>query len=256
LGLHVEGPFLNPLKKGAHNPKYLLPPDLSLIRDWSPARCVRLVTLAPELPGALELVRELVSRGVVVSVGHTMAQSDDAHAAFASGARYATHLFNAMRPLHHQDPGVVGAVLANPMWMAGIIPDGVHVHPEVVRAVWLAKRHQLNLVSDAMGALGMPAGSYVLNDFDVLVGDRDARLEDGTLAGSVLSLDQGVRNLIAYTGCPLQEALQTVTTAPARLLGIERERGALIPGLAGDLVLLDAQLMVKTTIAGGEIVFP
>ncbi|HZQ09005.1 MAG TPA: N-acetylglucosamine-6-phosphate deacetylase [Anaerolineae bacterium] len=256
LGLHVEGPFLNPQKKGAHNQKYLRDPDPSLIQDWSPQSGVRLVTLAPELPNALAMVEELATQGIIVSAGHSMATLEEANAGFAAGIRYATHLFNAMPPLDHRAPGIVGAVLSNPEWTTGLIPDGIHVHPSLVKMVWLNKSARgLNLVSDAMAALGMPPGRYRLNDFDVIVSDCDARLPDGTLAGSILPLDQAVRNLISFTRCPLSDALATVTTTPARILNLSHARGRIAPGYIADLVLLDSNLNVGMTIAAGNIVY-
>lgn len=255
LGLHLEGPFLNRHKKGAHNPLYLLEPDSTLVRDWSRANGVRMVTLAPELPNALGLVEELATQGIVVSMGHTMATVDEAHAGYRAGIRYATHLFNAMPPMEHRNPNAPGAVLAHPEWVAGLIPDGIHVHPTLVKLIWLAKGTNVNLVSDAMAALGMPPGTYKLNDFDCVVTKDTARLHNGTLAGSVLPLDQAVRNFMAYTGCTLSEALETVTTTPARVLGLENERGWLREGMVGDLVMLDQELTVELTVARGEVVY-
>jgi len=254
LGLHIEGPFLNPHKKGAHNPAYLRPADPALVADWSPATGVRLVTLAPELPAGLETIRQLAAQGVVVSAGHSLATCAQAENAFAAGLRYGTHLFNAMPPLLHREPGLVGALLAAADRVVGLIADGIHVHPALIRIVWAAKGPAgLSLVSDAMAALGMAPGRYRLNDLEVIVSEKDARLADGTLAGSVLSLDQAVRNLIAFTGCRLAEALATVTTTPADLLGIAGERGRIRPGLIADLVLLDADLRVAATIVRGEL---
>jgi N-acetylglucosamine-6-phosphate deacetylase len=256
LGLHLEGPFLNPAKKGAHNPVYLRPPDPALVADWSPQTGVRLVTLAPELPGGLELIRRLVSQGVVVSAGHSMATFAQAQAGFAAGTRYGTHLFNTMPPLAHREPGLPGALLATRGQVVGIIPDGIHVHPSLIAIVWAAKGpREVSLVSDAMAALGMAPGRYRLNDFDVIVTEKDARLTDGTLAGSVLPLDQAVRNLVAFTGCGLAEALATVTTTPADLLGIGGERGRIAAGMIADLALLTPELHVVATIAAGEIVW-
>lgn len=255
LGLHLEGPFLNGMKKGAHNPAYLRPPDPALTQEWSPANGVRLVTLAPELPGALALIQELASRGVVVSMGHTMATVDEANAGYDAGIRYATHLFNAMPALEHRAPNAPGAVLANTGWTAGLIPDGIHLHPALVKMIWLAKGSRVNLVSDAMAALGMAAGTYRLNDFQVNVSGSAARLPDGTLAGSILPLDQAVRNFIGFTGCTLAEALQTVTTTPARLIGIEQERGEIAEGMVADLLVLDAGLSVEMTVAAGNVVY-
>src|SRR5581483_4356591 len=256
LGLHIEGPFLNPQKKGAHNAKYLRNPDPALVEDWSVTNGVRLVTVAPELPNAVAIIKALAAQGVIVSAGHTMATLDQANAGFAAGIRYATHLFNAMPPLDHRAPGIVGSVLSNPEWMTGLIPDGIHVHPSLVKMVWLNKGARgLNLVSDAMAALGMPPGRYCLNDFDVIVPDCDARLPDGTLAGSILPLAQAVRNLIAFTGCSLPDALATVTTTPARVLNLSHERGHIAPGFIADLVLLDSNLNVVITIAAGNLVY-
>lgn len=255
LGLHLEGPFLNPQKKGAHNAAYMRHPDSALVPHWSRANGVALVTLAPELPGALALVEELATQGIVVSMGHTMADVDEANAGYSSGIRYATHLFNAMPPLEHRMPNAPGAVLANRDWIAGLIPDGVHVHPTLVKTIWNAKGTRVNLVSDAMAALGMPAGTYRLNEFECHVANGEARLKNGTLAGSILPLDQAIRNFIAYTGCTLPQALATVTTTPAELLSITHQRGHIAEGMLADLVLLDDSLNVQMTIANGEIVF-
>lgn len=256
LGLHLEGPFLNPQKKGAHNAAYMLPPDSQPVLHWSRANGVALVTLAPELPGALALVEELATQGIIVSMGHTMADVDEANAGYSAGIRYATHLFNAMPPLEHRMPNAPGAVLANAEWVAGIIPDGIHIHPMLVKTIWNAKQTHINLVSDAMAALGMPPGTYRLNDFDCHVTDREARLSNGTLAGSILSLDQAVRNFIVYTGCTLSQALATVTITPAQLLSIDHRRGHIAQGMLADLVMLDDLLNVQMTIARGEIVYP
>ena len=256
LGLHLEGPFLNPGKKGAHNPAYLLEPDERMTANWSPAAGVRLVTLAPELPGAAALIEELASRGVVVSAGHSSATYAEAEAGFAAGVRYGTHLFNAMSPLDHREPGLPGALLDHAPVVAGIIPDGVHVHPALVRQAWLSKGSAgLNVVTDAMAALGMPPGNYLLNDFEVTVTETVCRLVDGTLAGALLSLDQALRNLLAFTGCTLPEALATITTTPAQLLKIDDQRGRITPGAIADLVLLTPDLQVVMTVTRGHIVY-
>jgi N-acetylglucosamine-6-phosphate deacetylase len=256
LGLHLEGPFLNPDKKGAHNPSYLRAADASLAATWSPETGVRLVTLAPELPGALEMIRCLTRRGIVVSAGHSMATYEQAQAGFAAGARYGTHLFNAMSPLAHREPGLPGALLATPGQVVGLIPDGTHVHPGLIRVIWAVKGpRETSIVSDAMAALGMAPGTYQLNDSQVIVSERDARLADGTLAGSVLPMDQALRNLVAYTGCTLSDALATVTSTPADLLGVGHLRGRVRAGLSADLVLLAPDLHVVMTIAAGRIVW-
>lgn len=255
LGLHVEGPFLNPQKKGAHNPAYLIQPQLDFVRDWSRESGVWLVTLAPELPHALSLVRLLNARQVIVSMGHTMATLEEANAGWNAGIRYATHLFNAMPPLEHRAPNAPGAVLANPDWAAGIIPDGIHLDPALVKIIWMAKGTGVNLVSDAMAALGMSPSAYRLHDMDVIVSERDARLADGTLAGSILPLDAAVRNFIQYTDCSLADALAAVTATPARILNLAETRGQLAEGMSADLVMLDDSMHVEMTIARGEIVY-
>ncbi len=255
LGLHLEGPFLNPQKKGAHNPAYLRLPDLDWTANWAPETAVSLVPLAPELPDALALVEELASRGIVVSAGHSMASYAEAQAGFAAGMRYGTHLYNAMPPLGHREPGLMGALLDNPHSIAGIIPDGIHAHPAMVRLAWQMKGpHGLNVVTDAMAALGMPPGVYRLNDFDVTVTETEARLADGTLAGSVLDMETAVRNLIQFTGCTLSEATAAVTSTPARLLGLP-DRGQIAPGFIADAVLLNHDLRVDLTITHGNITY-
>jgi N-acetylglucosamine-6-phosphate deacetylase len=256
LGLHCEGPFLNPQKKGAHNPIHLRLPSVEAVADWTPQQHVRLVTLAPELPGALPVVELLVSRGILVSSGHSMATYAEAQAAFAAGARYGTHLFNAMPPLEHREPGLPGALLTTATQTAGLIADGVHIHPAIVALAWGMKGSQrLNVVTDAMAALGMPPGRYLLGDQEVIVTELEARLPSGTLAGSVLSMDAALRNVLEFTGCTLPEALATITSTPADLLGLDAERGRIVPGAFADLVLLTPDLHVAATLVEGNIVY-
>lgn len=253
LGLHVEGPFLNREKKGAHNPVYLRPPALADVAGWSPDSFIRLVTLAPELPGALDVIDALAGRGVVVSAGHSIASFEAATAGFDGGARYTTHLFNAMPALHHREPRLVAAALADSRVTVGLIPDGLHVHPALVNLVWqLLGRERLNLVTDAMAAMGMSPGEYLLGDFHVTVDETSARLPDGTLAGCVLSLDAILRAFRAFTGASLADAVATVTTTPARLLGVEDRMGRLRPGAAADMVLLTPEGEVIETLVAGE----
>jgi N-acetylglucosamine-6-phosphate deacetylase len=226
------------------------------VADWSPDEGVWLVTLAPELPGALEATAALVGRGVVVSAGHSNATFAEAQAGIEAGARYGTHLFNAMPGLHHRQPGLIGALLTDSRVTLGLIPDGIHVHPAVVTLVWhLLGSRRLNLVTDAMAALGMPPGAFPIGDQEVLVDETSARLADGTLAGSILSLDAALRNLMSFAGCSLEEALPTITSTPAELLGLSNQRGRLEPGLAADLVLLTHDLKVAMTIANGKVVY-
>jgi N-acetylglucosamine-6-phosphate deacetylase len=222
LGWHVEGPFLNPARNGAHDPASLQRPDVGAVRDWSPASGIRMVTLAPELPGALDVVRVLVDHGIVVSAGHSAATFDEAVAGFDAGIRAATHLFNAMAPLDHREPGIVGAALTDPRVTIGLIPDGLHVHPAIVALVRQAVGgDRLAIVTDAIAALGMPPGTHSLAGRLVDCDETSARLPNGVLAGSVLGLDQAVRNLATFAGIDAADALRAVTVVPRRLLGLE-----------------------------------
>lgn len=253
LGWHFEGPFLNPDKKGAHNPRYLLPPSLEAIRTWTAANGVRLVTLAPELPGAQALIRQLCAQGVAVSAGHSLATFDEARAAFDAGITALTHLYNAMPPLAHRNPGLTGAALSDPRITAGLIADGVHCHPSMAALAWQVKGPRgIALVTDAMAALGMPPGTYRLGDFDVTVDETTARLPDGTLAGSILALDQALRNMMAFTGDDVTGLLPALSTTPAALIG-QPNFGQIRPGAPANLTVVDRQGHVRATIVNGIV---
>jgi N-acetylglucosamine-6-phosphate deacetylase len=257
LGLHVEGPFLNPERKGAHRAEYLLPPRLEDYSNLFPEKGVRMVTLAPELPEALEIIAELTRRGIVVSAGHSTATLVQARQAFAAGVRYGTHLFNAMPPLSHFEPGLAGAILADPIVRFGLIADGIHVHPTLISLIWkLSGPGRMTLVSDAMAALGMGPGVYPLGaGQEVVVNDTSARLRNGVLAGSILSQDAALRNLIAFSGCSVEQALTCLTSTPADLLGISAERGQVTVGQRADLVFLTPDLQVVKTLVAGQVVY-
>jgi N-acetylglucosamine-6-phosphate deacetylase len=253
LGLHIEGPMLAPSRRGAHPAELLRNPDPALIDGWSRANGVRLATLAPELPGAVETISELSTRGVVVSIGHTDCTAEQFAAGVEAGATYVTHLFNAMRPFAHRDPGPIGATLADDAVVAGLICDGIHVDPVAVRMAWRALGPgRLNPVTDAMAVLGSDPGESRLGAVEVTVDGGGVRTADGVLAGSDLSLDRAVRNLIAFTGCSVPDAVTTVTATPARLLGLP-DRGKLEHGACADITVLDADLAVVATIVGGEV---
>lgn len=254
LGLHLEGPFLNPAKRGAHNPSHLQNPSLAAIETWSPANGVRLVTLAPELDGADELIRALVERGVVVSAGHSEATFAEAEAGFNQGIRAVTHLFNAMPALHHREPGLAGAALSDQRITMGLIPDGIHVHAGLVRHVWQSASQRIAIVSDAQAALGMPDGEYLLGDTTLTVANGEARRSDGRLAGSVLAMDQAFRNIQAWTNSPLEQILPAFTTIPANLLGLAHY-GRIAINNPADLVIFDQHYHVVATIVGGNIVY-
>lgn len=254
LGLHLEGPFLNPQKKGAHNPAHLRLPDMEMARDWVPENGVRLVTLAPELPGAFELIQYLRRHGVIVGAGHSMATYNEALVAFEAGVIYGTHLFNAMPPLAHREPGLAGALLVNPEATVGLIADGIHTHPAMVAMAWRCKgSDRITLVTDGMAALGMPPGRYRLGDVDVIVGHDSARLADGTLAGSIATPDIALRNIQRFTGCSLRDALETLTSTPASLLGLNK--GRIGVGYDADLTVINPGGEVVMTVVGGEIVY-
>lgn len=255
LGWHVEGPFLSPRRAGAHDPAALRSPDLAAIGGWAPASGIRVVTLGPELPGALELIHALVGRGIVVSAGHSAATYAQARAGFDAGIRSVTHLFNAMGPLGHREPGLAGAALEDARITICLIPDGLHVHPALVAIVRRAVgADRLAIVTDAIAALGMDSGAHQLAGRAVTVEGGSARLEDGTLAGSVLGLDQGLRNLAAFCGFDASAALPALTIVPARLLGLDGERGHLQPGSVADVTLLTPDLEVVMTMAQGRVV--
>lgn len=255
LGVHLEGPYLSPARRGAHRAAYLRSPSpewIGRLLDDFPG-LVRIVTLAPELDGAHALIEHLVARGVVVAIGHTDATFDQAVRAFDRGARLATHLFNAMRPYHHREPGAAGAALSHPEVTCSIIADRVHLHPAVIDQVVAIKGWQgTALITDAISAAGSGAAESTLGDRTVRVVDGAPRLEDGTLAGSVLSMDKAVRNLVAG-GHPLEAAVRMASTTPARLLGLDQ--GALRVGMRADLAVLDADLAVTRVVVGGAPVF-
>ena len=254
IGLHVEGPYLSPVRAGAHRREHLRAPDSDEASSWRPQAGVRMVTLAPELPGALNLVSELSARGVVVAAGHTDADAATGRAAVDAGVRYATHLFNAMRPLDHRAPSLVAALLDDERVTIGLIADGLHVAPELLAIVRrTVGPGRLSLVSDAMAGLDMPPGPMRLGDVEVLVGEDSARLADGTLAGAIAGLDVGLRTLVAATGCDPSEALAAVTITPAELLGLGEGRGRLEVGGRADITLLTPGLEVAATLVAGEV---
>ena len=254
LGLHIEGPFLHPDKKGAHNEGYLQPPNLSAVANWSRQTGICLVTLAPELEGAIELIKCLTNKGIIVSAGHSTATYEQAQKGFSAGVGYATHLFDGMPPLHHRHPNLVGAILDDERITVGIIPDGIHVHPSMVNMVWRTMGNRLNLVTDCMAAMGQGDGNFWLGDQHVQVKNGVATLASGTLAGSVITLDQGVRNLLMWTDCSVSEAISSVTTVPANLLGLSK-KGRLTLGADADLVLLSTKLDVIATWVTGEMLY-
>jgi N-acetylglucosamine-6-phosphate deacetylase len=244
LGLHVEGPFISPARLGAHDPSYRRDPDIGELRDWLD-RGARLVTIAPELPGGMEAIEAIVAAGAVAGIGHTDTDAATARRAIDAGARYATHLFNAMPPFHHRAPGPVGALLVDERVTVGLIADGLHVDPAVLAVVARAAAGRISLVSDEVAAgLGGRGLSH---------GPEGARLADGTLAGGSFGLDHVVRTFGGIAG--REAAISAVTAAPAALLRLDDGRGTLRAGGRGDVVLLTDALEVAVTIVGGRVAF-
>jgi N-acetylglucosamine-6-phosphate deacetylase len=251
LGAHLEGPFLSEARAGAHPVEYLQSPDLDLLASFLLAGCaVTMVTLAPELPRSDELIDGLVGRNVTVSLGHTDASAQIAHAAFDQGAQTVTHLFNAMRPFGHRDPGVAGAALARADVIVQLIADGVHLAPETILTTWRAARGRVALVSDLVAAGGLGDGVFRLGTIEISVEGGVSRLGDGTLAGAVRPLAWGLRMLIEL-GVPIVEAVDAVTRTPARVIGLD-DIAVLRPGARADVVVLDDDFAVASVLLGGR----
>ena len=254
LGIHLEGPFLSHKRRGVHPPEYLVEPTIPVFdRLWQAARGrVRMVTIAPEIPGAMEVIAEAARRNVCVSMGHSDAEMPVAQRAVKAGARHATHTFNAMRPLDHRDPGIIAEVLTDDRLTADLIADGIHVAPAMVKLFLLAKGpERAVLITDAMSAAGMPDGRYQLGPIEVDVKDGKATA-GGSLAGSVLTMDRAVRNVTQYAGWSLRDAVRAATLNPARAVGMAASRGILAPGADADFVVLSAQGEVVKTIVRGR----
>ena len=254
VGAHLEGPFLSTAKKGAQNGSFLHDPDVPMLRRLQDAAegCVRLVTVAPEQPGAIEFIRAAVEMGITVSVGHTVADYDTASAAFAAGASHATHLYNGMPPIHHRSPGVIGAAFDDPKTQVELICDGVHIHGSIVRATFrLFGAERMILISDSLRATGMPDGQYPFGGQEIEVhGSRDTIVgHPETLAGSVTSLMGCLRQAVSF-GIPLADAVRACTYNPAQSIGIDHRAGTLESGKEASFVLLD-----KETLAARAIVF-
>ena len=250
LGVHLEGPFLSPKRLGIHPPSARRDPDPALLERLLGAGPVKLMTLAPELPGALELIDRLLLGGVAVSCGHSDATAEEATIAFDRGARAVTHLFNAMRPFRHRDPGLAGAALAREDVTIQIILDGVHLARETARVVCQSAPGRVALVTDAVAAAGMGDGTYLLGGFEIEVRDGVVRGADDVLAGSALTMIEAVRNL-ADLGIPLEDAIGAATTVPGRVLG-DPELGRIAIGAQADLLVLDDNLEIERVCVGGE----
>ncbi len=254
LGIHLEGPFLSHAKRGVQPAEHLLQPDIGIFDKIFEAAggWVRLMTLAPELPGAVELAAHAIRRGVRVSLGHSNATAAETRAAIAAGAVSATHTFNAMRPLDHREPGILGTVLTCDALFAELICDGVHTAPEMARLWWRAKgAERAILVTDAISATGMGDGEYQLGGFAVQVAAGRA-MARGVLAGSVLTLDRALANFVAFTGATVEQGLRLLTANPAAMTGLEEQAGSLTAGSEANLVAVSAEGKLMAAFLSGR----
>jgi N-acetylglucosamine-6-phosphate deacetylase len=259
LGIHIEGPFISPHKRGVHNPTLIVPPDIKLFdRFWQAARGhIRLMTIAPEMPGAIALIHHARALGVRLSLGHSNAIADETIAGIEAGASSATHTFNAMRALDHREPGILGTVLDRDDLFAELICDGIHVTPPSVRIFARCKpAGRAILVTDSMSATGMPEGNYMLGEIEVQVANGIATTNVGTyrsLAGSVLTLDRAIVNFTAFTRLPLSAAVRMASFNPAQMLGVEDRIGSLAPGREANLNILTAEGELAATMLHGQL---
>jgi N-acetylglucosamine-6-phosphate deacetylase len=255
LGIHIEGPFLSPHKKGAHPARLLLTPSVELFdRMWqASAGKIRLMTIAPELPNAIDVIARATSLGVRVSLGHSNADAAAAKAGVRAGAVTATHTYNAMRNFDHKASGLVGEVLTNEDLFAELICDGFHVDPAAVKIYWDCKgADRAILITDAMIAAGMPDGNYKLGELDVVVKDGKCVIDENTLAGSTLTLDRGVKNFAEFTGAGIDEVSRLASRNPAKMTGFEKEAGSLAVGRVADITVLSAKNEVVETFLRGK----
>jgi N-acetylglucosamine-6-phosphate deacetylase len=258
LGIHLEGPFISLQKRGMILPECICPPSeqvLDAVQAMTAGQ-LKMMTIAPELPDSLPIVRSLVESGTVASFGHSSAGYEQTLDGFNAGISHVTHLFNAMASIHHRSPGPVLAIFQTRNVTAQVITDGVHIHPAVLGLTFGALGPQRTIViTDGMQAIGLGDGRFVYNGVQYESKDGTARYKDGTLIGTALGLNQMVSRFMAFTGCPLPAAIQTVTQNPARLLGIEHKKGTIAPGKDADLVLLENDLSVCATMVAGKTVF-
>lgn len=258
LGIHLEGPWINLTYKGAQNGEYVTNPTIEHVeRIYAAANgLLRTVTIAPELPGSAEVIRFLHEKGVVASAGHTGAKFDQVEASIKEGLGHFTHCFNAMRGLHHREPGVVGAVMLHDELSTELIADGLHVHPAVMKILYKIKHQEkIALISDAMRATGMGEGTYDLGGQMVHVAGGEATLEDGTLAGSILTLNRAVANLVTLCDIPMHQAVRMASLTPAEVIGVDERKGKLQAGYDADLTIVNKRFEVQATVVEGTIVY-
>lgn len=256
LGIHLEGPFLNIQKRGAHDEAHILQPNPDLLGKLLDLGPIRMLTIAPELDGADQLMEMARDRGVVVSAGHSDASFEVAYEAFDRRAASVTHLFNAMSSLHQREPGIPGAAFAHPRVVCGLIADGLHVHPEVVGLAFrMLGPDRVCLVTDATAATGMGPGEYPLATRTIYLDSNVTHLGSGSLAGSILTMNEAFQNTLAFTDCTIPEAVRMTSTAPARLVGEGRRKGRLTPGYDADIAILAPDLSIESVWRSGRHVY-
>ncbi len=255
LGVHVEGPYLNLKYKGAQPPEYFRPPIPAEYGQWLETGVCKLVTVAPEIEGSLEMIQELAAQGVEFAIGHSAASYEEAVKGFDVGVRQVTHVFNGMVGLHHREPGALAAILTDDRVNAQLIADGIHVHPGMIRMLIRAKgADHVMLITDAIEATGLSDGEYDLGGQTVTVKEGIARIANGALAGSTLTMDKAIRNMVSFTDLPLQKIIAMASTVPARAMRLTN-KGKLETGCDADIVLLNRELEVMATIVGGTVVY-
>ena len=258
LGVHLEGPFISPEKRGMIQPTCITPPSTAVLKDIRAllADSLRMMTIAPELPGSEDIIRALAASGVIASFGHSKATYDQTLAGFDAGITHVTHLFNAMPSLHHRDPGPLAAIFERPEITCQVITDGVHLHPSVLRLAYHALGpRRFVTITDGMQAMGMPDGRYVYNGIAYESKDGTAWYKDGTLIGTALGLNRMLARLVRFTGCGVSTAIGTATDNAAQVLGLGQTKGVLAPGRDADLTLFGPDLSVTATIVAGRVVY-
>lgn len=258
LGIHLEGPYINPEKKGAQKEIDISKPSISEFQKFNEAsgNLIKMITIAPETTGAIGFIDQLSGYKIIVSIGHSDATYEQVMKSINAGLSHVTHIFNAMRGLHHREPGVVGAALSSSELSIELIADGIHVHPKVMEIlIKLKGAEKIILITDAMRAAGKPDGKYDLGGQEVIVKNGQAKLKNGTIAGSVLTMDKAIRNLVETVGISLIEAIQMATISPAECLGIEGKKGSLKPGKDADIVILNRELEVELTMVKGKVIY-
>lgn len=253
LGVNAEGPFINPAKKGAQAGEHIRAGDAALLKEN--ADIIRIYTIAPEMPGNMECIREMASSGVLAAIGHTDASYAQAMESIEAGVRHVTHLFNAQTPMMHRDPGVVGAALADDRVSCELIADTFHIHKGLFKLVAKAKGDKLVLITDCTRAGGLADGEYSLGGQPIFVKGIECRLADGTIAGSVLKLNDAVRNMWRSTGLPLNEVVRMASLNPARAIGVDGGKGSLEAGKDADIAIVDSELRVRRTLLGGRPIY-